>query len=85
MKMETVNVEGIKVRPGKPQHLAVGRVYAVTPEKAKALVQSKQAVKTDEKASNATLVPALGSEKEGKEGKRGKSKGSEKTVSDLTD
>lgn len=55
-----VNVEGLKVKDGKPQHLVVGHVYAVTPEKAEIFIKTKQAVKTSKPVTKKTPAPVLG-------------------------
>jgi len=45
--MKIVNIQALKVREGKPQHLAAGRVYSVTSDKAAILIRGKQAVEAE--------------------------------------
>lgn len=75
-----VNVEGLKVREGKTQHLVVGHVYAVTPEKAEILIKTKQAVKTSKEVTKRTPAPILGGVEEKPASKGGnKGKGGNKS------
>lgn len=43
--MKKVNVQALEVRKGKKQHLVAGKVYEVTEELSKALINSGQATK----------------------------------------
>lgn len=46
-KPTTVNVQALPAKKGKPQHMEPGKVYEVTPEMAKVLIDAKFAVKID--------------------------------------